>query len=110
MSSQQLWAVTEIGTTDTQMTPAVGANDEIVIFSATAHNTSGATRVVEWFLVPSGGSPGAGNRIHRASIGDGVTDYSEGVISAVVVAGAALYAKADGTGVNSRGTGKIRQP
>lgn len=109
MSSQQLWAVTAVGTTDTLLSPTVSTGDEAIIDSIVAHNTSASTITVEWYLVPPAGATGLATRIHRSSIAADGLDFVDGLIARTIVAGATVYAKASAAGVNTAATGRIRQ-
>lgn len=108
MSSQQLWPVTAILATDTQLSGVVNPSEEVRIDSIIAHNTSASTRTVEWYLVPPAGAPGLATRVHRSTIAVDAVEFVDGMLSRVIPAGGAVFAKADAVGVNTAATGIVR--
>lgn len=103
-----MWAVSAIGTSNTALSPTVGSGTQWLMDWITVHNTSAGSVTVTWYLVPSGGSPGTSNQIHKHTILADQTDTPDGLRGHILSAGGSVVAIADATGVNAAGTGRLQ--
>lgn len=77
---------------------------DAALSSISLHNSSGAQRTVDLWIVPTSGSNDSSNKFVSVVLEDG-DSYRESGLAQIISAGESLYALASGTGVAVRISG-----